>query len=84
MATLEKNPPIHRIQNGRVQASIWEHTTEKGGFLSVTFKIGYKKEGEDWKDGHSYQTHELDQLVDAAIDAKDWMRQHRPSKAKAA
>ncbi len=83
MATKTKNPPIHKIQNGRVQASIWDHVSEKGSFLSVTFKIGYKQ-GEDWKDGHSYQTHELDQLIDAAIDAKEWMRQHRPSKVKAA
>jgi len=82
MATKNK-PPLHTIQNGRVQASIWEQTSEKGSFLSVTFKIGYQKQGE-WKDGHSYQAHELDQLIDAAIDAKEWMRQHRPSKAKAA
>ena len=83
MATTNKKPPLHKIQNGRVQASIWEHTSEKGNFLSATFKIGYKK-GDEWKDGHSYQTHELDQLIDAATDAKEWMRQHRPSKATAA
>jgi hypothetical protein len=83
MANQTKNPPIHKIQNGRVQASIWEQTSEKGNFLSVTFKIGYQKDGE-WKDGHSYQAHELETLIDTAIDAKEWMRQHRPSKAKAA
>ncbi len=83
MANQTKNPPIHKIQNGRVQASIWEHTTEKGSFLSVTFKIGYKK-GDEWKDGHSYQTHEVETLIDTAIDAKEWMRQHRQSSVKAA
>ncbi|MCA9463834.1 MAG: hypothetical protein OEZ57_00775 [Nitrospirota bacterium] len=83
MATLEKNPPVHKIQNGRVQASIWEQTSEKGKFLSVTFKIGYQQQSE-WKNGHSYQAHELDALIDTAIDAKEWMRQHRLSKAKAA
>jgi len=82
MAT-EKQKPIHKIKVGLVQASIWEQTTEKGNFLTVTFSNSYKK-GEEWKNGHSYQAHELDNLVDAAIDAKDWMRQHRSSKAKAA
>ena len=83
MATQTKNPPIHKIQNGRVQASIWEQTLEKGSFLTVTFKIGYKK-GEEWKDGHSYQAHELEALIDTAIDAKDWMLNHRQSNKRVA
>ncbi len=82
METL-KQKPLHKIQNGRVQASIWNHNSEKGSFFSVTFKIGYQKDGA-WKDGHSYPTHTLDQLIDAATDAKAWMRNHRPTKEHAA
>jgi len=84
MATETKKQPIHKIQVGRVQAAIWEQTPEKGQpFLNVTFTISYKK-GDEWKNGHSYQVSDLDNLLDAVTDAKDWMRQHRPSKAKAA
>jgi len=84
MATETKKQPIHKIQVGRVQAAIWEQTPEKGQpFLNVTFTISYKK-GDEWKNGYSYQTHEVDNLMDAALEAKEWMRQNRPGKAKAA
>lgn len=83
MAT-KNQQPIHKIKVGLVQASIWEQSTDKGhAFLTVTFSNSYKK-GEEWKNGHSYQTQEIDNLIDAATDAKDWMRQHRLSKANAA
>lgn len=83
MAT-ENQKPIHKIKVGLVQASIWERSTDKGhSFLTVTFSNSYKK-GEEWKNGHSYQTQEIDNLIDAATDAKDWMRQHRLSKGNAA
>ena len=75
MATLNKKP-IHKIQIGRIQASIWEQTSEKGKFFTVSFSCSYKKD-EQWKNGHSFQGHDLDALIDAAIDAKEWMRQHR-------
>ena len=81
----ETQQPIHTIRNGAIQASIWEQTSEKGHpFLTVTFSRSYKDKTEQWKTGHSYQAHELDALIDAAIDAKDWMRQHRRSTANAA
>ena len=83
MAT-ENKKPIHKIKVRNVQASIWEQTFEKGTFLTVTFSRSYKDKSDQWQNGHSYRAHELDSLIDAAIDAKEWMRQHRPSKAKAA
>ncbi len=83
MATTNKKP-IHKIKVGSVQADIWEQTPEKGDvFYTLTFSRSYKK-GDEWKTSHSFTQQHLDNLADAAIDAKEWMRQHRPSKAKAA
>ena len=88
MATETKNPPIHKIEVGtgplRVTASIWEQTSEKGNVTnSITLSRSYKKDDE-WKNTSSLFPEHLDNAADALIDAKDWLRQHRPSKAKAA
>lgn len=83
MAT-ENQKPIHKIKVGSVQASIWLQTPENGEpFYTVTFSRSYKK-GDEWKTSHSFSIEHLEFLTDASIDAKQWMRDNRPSKREAA
>lgn len=79
-----KQKPLHQIRVGNVRASIWEQSSDKGPFLTVTFSRSYKDKQDQWKNGHSYQVHEIESLLDAAIDAKDWMRRFRQSPVRAA
>ncbi len=88
MATSEKKPPVHKISVGKgpltVTASIWEHRSEKEELsYSVTLSRSYKKD-DQWKNTGSLFPEHLDNATDALIDAKDWVRQHRPSLSKAA
>ena len=89
MATSEKKPPVHKIKVGNgpltVTASIWEHRPEKGEVsYSVTLFRSYKDKSEQWHNTGSLFPEHLDNAADALIDAKDWVRQHRPSLSKAA
>ena len=85
MASQTKNPPLHKIRIGAIHADIWEHIPEKGQpFLTVTFTRSYKTKSDEWKNGHSFSQEHLDTLMDVTLEAKEWMRQHRLSKATAA
>ncbi len=81
--TTSNQKPIKKLRIGAVQADIWAQAAESGEFLTVSFSRSYKK-GEEWKTGHSYQAHELEALVDVALDAKDFIRKWRRSKITAA
>ena len=43
------NPPVAKLRDGLVSASIWERQTEKGTFYSVTFERRYKDAKGEWK-----------------------------------
>ncbi len=88
MATENQKPPVHKIKVGKgpltVTASIWEHISDQNEVShSITLSRSYKKDDQWRNTGSMFQEH-LDNATDALIDAKDWVRQHRPSKAKAA
>lgn len=76
--------PIHQIRIGSVKASIWEQSSKTDSFLTVTFSQSYKNKQDQWQNGHSYQVQEIESLIDAAIDAKDWMRRYRQTQGRAA
>ena len=85
MAKQTKNPPLHKIRIGAIQADIWEQVREKGQpFLTVSFTRSYKNKSDEWKNGNSFSQEHLDALMDVTLEAKEWMRQHRLSKARAA
>ena len=82
MATNQK--PIHQIRIGNVRASIWEQYSDKGPFLTVTFSRSYKDKQDQWQNGNSYLGYDLEALMDCALEAKEWVRRHRHSHARAA
>jgi len=70
-----KQKPIHQIRIGNIRASIWEQSSDKGPFLSVSFSRSYKDQAGAWQNGHSYLGHDLEALMDCALEA---MVNHRP------
>lgn len=84
MATNTK-PPLHKIRIGTIQADIWEQVPDKvQPFLTVTFTRSYKNKSGEWRNGHSFSQEHMETLMDVTLEAKEWMCQHRLSKAKAA
>ena len=53
-----KNKPIDTLRDGSLKATIWKNTGEKGDFYSVEFSRTYKQ-GEEFKDSHSFSGTEL-------------------------
>ena len=45
--------PIHTIRHRSIKASIWQNSTAKGPVYNVTIVRGFK-DGDDWKDSHSF------------------------------
>lgn len=59
-------PPVAKIRDGLISASIWEQASEKGSFYSVTFERRYKDAEGNWKSSHSYDSRDLLQLAKLA------------------
>jgi hypothetical protein len=59
-------PPVDKIRLGRIIASIWERSTEKGRFYSVSFERRYKDAAGQYQTTHNYDTRDLLALAKAA------------------
>lgn len=59
------NPPRDKIRVGMITASIWERSTEKGWFYSVSFERRYKDAAGQYQTTHSYDTQDLPVLAKA-------------------
>jgi hypothetical protein len=71
------NKPVHEIADGLLKAAIWQQDGgEYGPQYSVTFRRRYK-DGEEWKDSHSYGHDDLLALGELARDAYRWIGQRR-------
>jgi len=82
---MEKHKPLHQIRIGSVRASIWEQRPDKGQpFLTVTVSQSYKDKSDQWQNGHSFSREHLDVLMDAILEAKEFIRTHRQSTTRAA
>jgi hypothetical protein len=49
----EETRPVHTIRHRSIKASIWRNATGKGPVYNVVVVRGYK-DGEEWKDSHSF------------------------------
>ena len=58
-ATESNKPPVARLRIGLINASIWERTTEKGTFHSVSFERRYRDASGNWQTTHSFDTNDL-------------------------
>jgi hypothetical protein len=78
---MSNQKPIHTIRDGALKATIWKNPrnpTEKGHFYSVDFSRTYK-DGEAFKDSHSFSGTEPLQLARLANLAYDRLAELRAS-----
>ena len=58
--TESAKPPVAKLRIGLVNASIWERTTDKGTFHSVTFERRYRDANGEWNSTQSFDAEPLD------------------------
>jgi hypothetical protein len=73
MPTKEKsepsgNRPVHEIRYRSIRAAIWRNETNGGNMYAVTVSRSYR-DGDTWKDSHSFAFDELMNLAKALYDA---------------
>ena len=67
-----KTKPVHEIRLGRIRAAIWANQTDNGLRHNVTVSRLYK-DGDNWKDSHSFGRDDLP-LVGKVLDrCHDWI-----------
>jgi len=64
------NPPVAKLRNGLLNATIWAHVTEKGTFYNVTFERRYRDAKGDWKSTQSFDRASLLKLANSPIRPK--------------
>jgi hypothetical protein len=82
-STETAKPPVAKLRLGLLNASIWERTTEKGTFYSVTFERRYRDSEGNWHTTHGYDASDLLALSKLAYQAHSRILELRPSKAAA-
>jgi len=62
-------PPVAKLRIGKLKADIWERSTDKGTFHSVTFERSYKDVNGKWQTTDSFDTADLLALAKLADQA---------------
>ncbi|NWF71945.1 MAG: hypothetical protein HXY51_02705 [Nitrospirae bacterium] len=68
--------PANTLRCGKIKATIWENTSEKGPFFSTTFSRPFKDQSGVWRNGASFGLNDLEALLTVAREAKDWIAGH--------
>jgi hypothetical protein len=68
--------PAHTIKAGAIRATIWENKGALGPFYAATLSRSYRNASGNWRQGASFGAHQLDDLMNAALEAKEWMAAH--------
>jgi hypothetical protein len=75
MATNNKKP-AHTLRCGYIKATIWQNDSEKGAFFATTFSRPFKDQTGAWRNGTSFGLHDLEALMNVALEAKEWIAAH--------
>ena len=67
--------PANTIRSGSIKATIWQNAGKGGPFFSATFSRPFRDEKGNWKQGSSFGSRDLESLVNAALEAKEWINQ---------
>ncbi len=70
-----KQTPAHTLRLGCVKAAIWANSTQNGTRYNVTVSRLYK-DGDTWKESHSFGHDDLPVLALACQEAYFWIRGH--------
>ena len=74
MAT--NNKPANTLRCGNIKATIWQNSSENGPFFATTFSRPFKDQSGTWRDASSFGLHDLEALMNVALDAKEWIAAH--------
>ena len=55
------------------QGTIWQNGSEKGPFFATTFSRPFKDQSGAWRNGASFGLHDLESLMNVALEAKEWI-----------
>ena len=66
--------PESTLRCGNIKATIWQNVSEKG--FATTFSRPFKDQSGAWRNGTSFGLNDLEALLTAASEAKEWMATH--------
>jgi hypothetical protein len=64
----DDNRPVHTVRHRNIKAAIWRNRSDKGLMYSVTVSRSYR-DGDAWKDSHSFSYDEIMNLTKVLLDA---------------
>lgn len=76
------NLPIHTIRHRSIKASIWRNETGKGPVYNVIVVRGFR-DGNQWKDSHSFSYDELPIVAKLMCDAHTFITNLRGNESSA-
>ena len=65
---IEDNRPVQTVRHRNIKAAIWRNETQNGPMYSITPSRSYR-DGEAWKDSHSFSYDEIMNLTKVLLDA---------------
>jgi hypothetical protein len=69
---MDHKKPEHELREGGLKATIWKNREGPETFYSVTFNRLYK-DGEVWRESHSFSYRNLGRLLHLLLAAQEWM-----------
>lgn len=73
-----RKQPATVLRNGNVKATIWENSGLKGSFYTASFSRPYKDVEGNWQNATNFGLHELESLMNVALEAKEWLAARAP------
>jgi hypothetical protein len=64
------------LRCGNIKATIWQNVSEKGAFFATTFSRPFKDQSGAWRNGTSFGLHDLEALMNVALEAREWIAAH--------
>ncbi len=78
--TAPNHQPIHTLRHRSIKAKIWQNETNTGPMYNVTVIRSYR-EGEEWRDSHSFGYDDLMNLAKLLYDAHSFITVQRAKEA---
>ena len=68
------NKPVQTFRYRAVKCVIWRNDGRNGSFYNTVITRSYK-DGDDWKESHSFGQDDLPTVAKAALDAHSWVQE---------
>jgi hypothetical protein len=76
----KSNLPVHTLRHRSLEAAIWRNSTSKGRMYNVTVVRSFK-DGEGWRESHSFGYDDLMNVAKLLYDAHSWITAARAQEA---